>query len=77
MLFRSWREHVTLYAKENPHMLRCAFLQPQPGCGRPDLSFTVDQLSEYEYVRGLCDKLPGPNFLLQDLIALADTPIVV
>jgi spore coat polysaccharide biosynthesis protein SpsF (cytidylyltransferase family) len=72
-----WREHVTLYAKENPNMLRCAWLRPRPGCDRPDLSFTVDHLSEYERVRDFCSKLPGPNFLLKDVIAMADTPIVV
>ena len=72
-----WREHVTLYAKENPNMLRCARLRPRMGCDRPDLSFTVDHLDEYERVRDLCAKLPGPNFMLKDLIAIADTPIVV
>ena len=72
-----WREHVTLYAKENRHMLRCSFLQPRPGCGRPDLSYTVDQGPDYEYVRELCEKLPNPYFSLKDLISLADKPIVV
>lgn len=72
-----WREHVTLYAKENSHMLRCAFLQPRVGCGRPDLSYTVDYRSEYEHIREICEKLPGPNFSLKDLIAIADTPLVV
>lgn len=72
-----WREHVTLYAKENRHMLRCAFLQPRAGYGRPELSYTVDHPAEYEFVRELCEKLPGPNFSLKDLIALADTPSVV
>jgi len=76
-LARRWREHVTLYAKENRNMLRCAWLRPRPGCDRPDLSFTVDHLDEYERVRDLCAKLPSPNFLLKDLIAMTDTPIVV
>jgi spore coat polysaccharide biosynthesis protein SpsF len=76
-LARRWREHVTLYAKENRNMLRCAWLRPSPECDRPDLSFTVDHPAEYERVRDLCVKLPGPNFLLKDLIAMADTPIVV
>ena len=72
-----WREHVTLYAKENRHMLRCAFLRPRVGYGRPDLSYTVDHLAEYDHIRDICEKLPGPNFSLKDLIALADTPLVV
>jgi hypothetical protein len=37
----------------------------------------VDHRAEYERVRDFCAKLPGPNFLLKDLIAMADTPIVV
>src|SRR5438309_10990047 len=32
-----WREHVTLYAKENPHRVDCAFLDARLGCNRPDL----------------------------------------
>jgi spore coat polysaccharide biosynthesis protein SpsF len=76
-LTRRWREHVTLYARENRHMLRCAFIQARPGFARPDLSFTVDHPHEYEYVRDLCNRLPCPNFSLQDLIALADTPVMV
>src|SRR5438876_727587 len=31
------REHVTLYAKENPHAFRCAFLEPRKDCERADL----------------------------------------
>jgi spore coat polysaccharide biosynthesis protein SpsF len=72
-----WREHVTLFAKENQNMLRCAYLRPRPDCDRRDLSFTVDHQNEYERVSELCERLPGPNFPLKDLIALADKPIVV
>ncbi len=72
-----WREHVTLYAKENRHMLHCAFLPPRPGCGRPDLRYTVDHLHEYENVRDLSKKIARTNFPLQELIALADTPVMV
>src|SRR6185436_3692689 len=64
-LTRRWREHVTLYAKENRHMLRCAFIQARLGLARPDLSFTVDHPREYEYVRDLCERLSRPNFSLQ------------
>jgi len=76
-LTRPWREHVTLYAKENSHMLHCVFLQACHGFARPDLSFTVDHPHEYEYVRDLFYRLPRPNFSLQELIALADTPVMV
>jgi spore coat polysaccharide biosynthesis protein SpsF len=37
------REHVTLYAKQNPQILACAFLGGRPECNRSDLSFTVDK----------------------------------
>src|ERR1043165_5928996 len=37
-----WREHVTLYAKENPRMLRCSFEDAPPAWSRPDLSYTID-----------------------------------
>jgi len=76
-LTRRWREHVTLYAKENRHMLHCTFIQACHGLARPDLSFTVDHPHEYEYVRDLCDRLSRLNFSLQDLIAIADAPVMV
>ncbi len=67
-----WREHVTLYAKENPHMLRCSFMNAPSEYARPDLSYTVDHDVEYQQVRQLCAKLQGPKFLLKNLISLAD-----
>jgi len=69
---RPWREHVTLYAKENPQVLKCAFLKPRPGCDRPDLSFTVDKYDEYLHVKGLAGQFPDVSFGLKNLIALAD-----
>ena len=71
----SWREHVTLFAKENPHMLGCAFLNAPRDVARPDMSFTVDRTEEYEYVEALCSRLPGPHFALKELLALADTRV--
>ncbi len=72
-----WREHVTLYAKENPQMLRCSFEEAPRGLARPDLSFTVDTLREYLQMRDLCERVRDPNFPLKDLIALADKTAVV
>lgn len=69
---RRWREHVTLYAKENRHALNCAFLEPRAECNRPDLSFTVDHPHEYEYVRKIAESAPTIDFGVQDLIAVAD-----
>ena len=66
------REHVTLYAKENAHTLRCAFLLPPKDCARPDLSFTVDHFAEYERVLKLSERLPNPHFPLKNLIEIAD-----
>ena len=67
-----WREHVTLYAKENPHMLNCAFLDARPGCSRPDLSFTVDELHEYLYSREIASAFNTIDFGLKNLIEVAD-----
>ena len=72
-----WREHVTLYAKENPSALKCAFLPPRPGCGRPELSFTVDEPSDYAFVREMAKHLPRIDFELKNLIALADDSVAV
>jgi len=72
-----WREHVTLYAKENPHMLRCSFEEAPPDVARPDLSYTVDSLDDYLKVKDLCAPSPYPNFSLKELIALADKATVV
>lgn len=68
----SLREHVTLYAKENPQALRCAFLAPPAECDRSDLSFTVDTLAEYLYAREIAERFPTTDFELKNLIAVAD-----
>ena len=68
-----WREHVTLFAKDHPQMLRCAFLQLRPDCNRPDLSFTVDTLDEYLYAREIADEFPSSDFALKNLIEVADS----
>jgi spore coat polysaccharide biosynthesis protein SpsF len=67
-----WREHVTLFAKENPHTMKCAFLTPPAECARPDLRFTVDYLSDYQHVRQLAQVLANPDFSLMKLIRIAD-----
>jgi spore coat polysaccharide biosynthesis protein SpsF len=70
------REHVTLYAKQNPHALRTAFLQPPMECQRPDLTFTVDTLDEYLYAREIADQFATTDFELKELIAIADATVV-
>jgi spore coat polysaccharide biosynthesis protein SpsF len=72
-----WREHVTLYAKENPHSLSCAFMDSPPECRRPDLSFTVDELHEYLYTREIAGRFNTIDFGLKNLIEVADEGIAV
>lgn len=67
-----WREHVTLYAKDNPQSLPCAFLQARAEFARPDLSFTVDRLDEYLYTRRLAETFKTVDFDLKNLIEAAD-----
>jgi spore coat polysaccharide biosynthesis protein SpsF len=68
----TWREHVTLYAKQNPSALTCAFLDAPAECNRPDLSFTVDTLDEYLYTRELAERFTTVDFELKNLIDVAD-----
>ena len=68
----AWREHVTLYAKDNPWAMKCAFLPPRPGCDRPDLTFTVDEPRDYAYMCEVAKQLHRMDFELKNLIALAD-----
>lgn len=67
-----WREHVTLYAKENPEALNCVFFPAQPEHRRPDLSFTVDHLHEYLYTRQIAGCFDTIDFGLKNLIEVAD-----
>lgn len=67
-----WREHVTLYAKDNPESFNCAFLEAPEECARPDLSFTVDRLDGYLYTRRLAERFKTVDFALKNLIEVAD-----
>jgi spore coat polysaccharide biosynthesis protein SpsF len=67
-----WREHVTLYAKENPEALHCVFLHAELEHRRPDLSFTVDELHEYLYTREIAGYFGTIDFGLKNLIEIAD-----
>ena len=67
-----WREHVTLYAKENPQALKCLFLEAGLESRRPDLSFTIDQLQEYLYTREIAGSFNTIDFSLKNLIEVAD-----
>lgn len=67
-----WREHVTLYARQNPKALTCACLEAPAECSRPDLSFTVDTMDEYLYTRDLAERFSTVDFELTNLIEVAD-----
>jgi spore coat polysaccharide biosynthesis protein SpsF len=67
-----WREHVTLYAKENPEEFRCAFLEGPAEYRRPDLRFTVDESHEYDYVREVAESFSTIDFGLKNLVEVAD-----
>ncbi|HEY2382960.1 MAG TPA: glycosyltransferase family protein [Terriglobia bacterium] len=67
-----WREHVTLYAIQNPKALTCALLSAPPEYSRPDLSFTVGTIDEYLYNRELAERFSTVDFELKNLIEAAD-----
>lgn len=71
------REHVTLYAKENPQLFRYTRYAAPADCTRPDLSFTVDTPADYMRLKDLCARVPSPQFPLKDVILLADKTVVV
>ena len=66
-----WREHVTLYAKENLSAAGGECLAPRPACADNDLSLTVDELSDYLRVREVAGQLDGLDFDLSTLIQQA------
>ena len=63
-----WREHVTLYAKENLAAAGGECLEPRPACESPDLRLTVDDLPDYLRVREIAGRLDGLDFDLSTLI---------
>ena len=66
-----WREHVTLYAKENPGRTGTVFLIPPPACECPELRLTVDELPDYLRVKEIARRLDGTAFDLPTLIQYA------
>ncbi len=63
-----WREHVTLYAKENPIETGGIFLTPPASCECPELSLTVDEPDDYLRVEEIARHLDGREFDLPALI---------
>ena len=68
---KRWREHVTLYAKENLIKTGGIFLEPRPTCECPELRLTVDELPDYLWVQEVARKLGGMDFDLPALIQQA------
>jgi spore coat polysaccharide biosynthesis protein SpsF len=69
-----WREHVTLYAKDNLELVGGRILEPPAGldCGR--LRLTVDEMVDYlwaQEVRTQVELRAGPEFDLHALIRVA------
>ena len=67
------REHVTLYAKENPSDTGGIFLESRPACECPELSLTVDELPDYLWVQEVARSLKGTEFDLPALIQQAQS----
>ena len=66
-----WREHVTLYAKENPATTGGIFLEARPSCECPELSLTVDELPDYLRAQEVARNMKGIDFDLPAVIEQA------
>lgn len=66
-----WREHVTLYAKENPATTGAIFLVARPSCECPELSLTVDEPPDYLRAQEIAKNMEGIDFDLPALIQQA------
>lgn len=70
----SWREHVTLYAKQNLGSVGGRVLEPPAGLACPRLRLTVDEMVDYlwvQEVRAQVEGLAGTDFDLHALIRTA------
>jgi spore coat polysaccharide biosynthesis protein SpsF len=54
------REHVTLFAKENPERFRLAFLSPPDALHRPEIRLTVDTWEDFMFMEDLIRSVPEP-----------------
>ena len=68
-----WREHVTLYAKENLEEARGEFLRPRPACDRPEIRLTVDELPDYFMAQEVARNLDDLDFDISALISQAES----
>ena len=68
-----WREHVTLYAKENLEEARGEFLRPRPACARPEIRLTVDELPDYFMAQEVARSLDDLDFDISALISQAES----
>ncbi len=71
------REHVTLYAKENPERFRLAYLTAPDALRRPGLRLTVDTPKDFIFVEELIRSLPesGSPLPLERYLSAADNLI--
>jgi spore coat polysaccharide biosynthesis protein SpsF len=70
---QKFREHVTLYAYENPANFRMNIIAPSTRQARPDLRLCVDEPADLELVRKIYRHfLPETDFSLDDIITFLD-----
>lgn len=65
------REHVTLYAYENPDDFRIRHVPPPAAVKAPELRICLDTAEDLERLRGICAALGGGReFSLDEVVAL-------
>jgi spore coat polysaccharide biosynthesis protein SpsF len=53
-----YREHVTLFMKENPQAFRIAYLNPPESLRHPQVRLTIDTMEDFRYMERLISQLP-------------------
>ena len=51
------REHVTLHIQNNPKLFSCINVIAPPELYWPDLGLTLDELSDYKFIKIIIDNL--------------------
>jgi spore coat polysaccharide biosynthesis protein SpsF (cytidylyltransferase family) len=69
----SYREHVMTYLTAHPERFALRIVPAQPHLARPDLRVTIDEPSDLELARRVCDHFaPRVDFSAEEIIALLD-----
>lgn len=71
-----YREHVTLFAYDNPNLFHVERLDADPDLRRPDIKLDVDFSGDLQYIREvleeLCDKGKDNSATTKEIIAAVD-----